>query len=643
MMSSSPRPSALIPPSLDRLLACAALRKDLGSLVLYDAASELLECVADVWGGQLAAVLGQPVHRVWLSSWTTEEDLWGVGDALPAPLGRPGLIVDEGPRLVVIPDLTRLSLAGLRACVALMDSEVAAIEREGQSRRFQPRCYWLASCSLAEVGQVSPHLLDRFALRVRAPAVHGNRVAALERALEEAHERSPASGSKEEVSSGPDATRWVQAAHVAVRLTAEASEAAVARLPHISGTGHRGLLTLTRLACALAQLEYVEHSGTQVTPVYVQSVHINEAAQLLQLPAHGDETSQNPTNLNQAEQEAKYTRAPKNVEAQEEPASNTTTLVAPAQLPLAEAEEMSPQLVRVEPVAVSQQECQPIATLAPLEVERATPVQREHTPLRLPSFRGTRERGSIIGARPAMDLRDLAIVPTLLAAAPYQRIRRKQAGTPQRKKLLLTNSDLRAWVRSPIPQQLLVLVLDFTCEAPSNWQRALLPYLSEAYVERAPICIIQVGAQGAESELRAQRVLARNVLVPAVAQALEAKAGRATPLADGLELAMATLRRLLRVGRQAALHARLVLFTDGRGNIPLEASRIGHLQGPVAIEGVEDALRIAAQLRGMRQVTSVLLRPPGTVLGQLPVLLADALGAELVDVMPSVRVEGEMP
>jgi magnesium chelatase subunit D len=637
----------LIPQPLKQLLACAALREELGSLILYDAAPELLECAADVWSERLAAVLGQPVHRVWFGSWTTEEDLWGLGDALPAPLRRPGLIVDEAPRLVVIPELTRLSLAGLRACVALMGAEVAAIEREGQSRRFQPRCYWLASCALAEVGQVSPHLLDRFALRIRAPAVRGSRVAALERALEETGERPPVPGSKEEAPSSPEAARWARAAHAPIRLTAEAREAAVARLPHIPGTGHRSLLTLTRLACALAQLESVEHDGTLVSPVGVQAVHVEEAARLLQLPGQGEEMSRRPENLSPAEQEEKSTRAPKGVKAQEERTADTATSQATDQPPLAEAEEVSSHAVRVEPAAVSQEEPQPVATLAPLEVERTTPVQREHAPLRLPSFQGGRvsakERGPVIGTRPTLNLRDLAVVPTMLAAAPYQRLRRKQAGRPRSRKLLLTHSDLRAWLRSPIAQHLLVLVLDFTTEAPNHWQRALLPHLSEAYVERAQVCIIQVGAQGAENELRAQRVLARNVLVPTVAQALEARAGRATPLADGLELAMATLRRLLRVGRRATLHAKLVVFTDGRGNIPLEVSRRGQLQGSVGREGVEDALRTAAQLRGMRQVTSVLLRPPGSVLRQLPVLLADALGAEFVDIAPPARMEGELP
>lgn len=66
----------------------------------------------------------------------------------------------------MIPDLTKLSLAAARACVVLMGADVAHLERHGQQAQWQPNLCWLAGCASSEVGMVSPHLLDRFALRL---------------------------------------------------------------------------------------------------------------------------------------------------------------------------------------------------------------------------------------------------------------------------------------------------------------------------------------------------------------------------------------------------------------------------------------------------------------------------------------------
>ncbi|MFM5960678.1 MAG: hypothetical protein ACKOQ2_26585, partial [Dolichospermum sp.] len=68
-------------------------------------------------------------------------------------------------RLVIIPDLTKLSLAAMRATVVLMGANVAHLERHGQTKSWQPNLCWLVGCSSQkeEIGKISPHLLDRFA------------------------------------------------------------------------------------------------------------------------------------------------------------------------------------------------------------------------------------------------------------------------------------------------------------------------------------------------------------------------------------------------------------------------------------------------------------------------------------------------
>jgi magnesium chelatase subunit D len=91
-------------------------------------------------------------------------------------------------------------------------------------------------------------------------------------------------------------------------------------------------------------------------------------------------------------------------------------------------------------------------------------------------------------------------------------------------------------------------------------------------------------------------------------------------------------RRALRRGHRGLQQVQLVVVTDGRGNVPLEASRIGRVARPVGREGVDDALAVARQIRSLRRVQAVLLDPQPPQHAELPTLLADALGATVVTI-----------
>jgi magnesium chelatase subunit D len=112
-----------------------------------------------------------------------------------------------------------------------------------------------------------------------------------------------------------------------------------------------------------------------------------------------------------------------------------------------------------------------------------------------------------------------------------------------------------------------------------------------------------------------------------LAAALEAPAGKATPLAHGLELALQTLRHALQHGRQIAHSARLVVISDGRGNVPLTASITGRIENPVGREGIEDALHTAHKLRALDRVEISFLDPQPSSHAGLVSDLADGLGA----------------
>jgi magnesium chelatase subunit D len=268
--------------------------------------------------------------------------------------------------------------------------------------------------------------------------------------------------------------------------------------------------------------------------------------------------------------------------------------------------------------------------------EDRVPPAREADPLRWPAQR-PRAAGSaggpVIGTQPAAALRDIALVSTVLSAAKFQKVRPPPppGGCP----FLITRADLRSYRRAPVPGHLLVLVLDWTCTSNRDWEQALRPHLRWAYVGRARVTLIQVGSAEAREPLRAEQINARNLLSPRVGAALDSlhqARGTATPLAHGLDLATRTLRKELQHGRGAVRQARLVVFTDGRGNVPLAASRAARLDDLVSRQGVEDALQVARALRALNHVEAFFLNPLPRQYADLPLTLAEALGATVQEV-----------
>jgi magnesium chelatase subunit D len=194
---------------------------------------------------------------------------------------------------------------------------------------------------------------------------------------------------------------------------------------------------------------------------------------------------------------------------------------------------------------------------------------------------------------------------------------------------MISATDLRAHRRAAPDDRLLVLVLDYTCRGDWDWVDTLMPYLKWAYVERAGVCLVKVGAKG-DAELRAERLLARSLLAPAIDTELSAAAGDSTPLAHGLEVALHTLRHELHHGRNGVLEACLVVVTDGRGNVPLDAARSGQPRCPVGRAGINDANAVAEQLAALDRVRRVVIDPRPTAHPDLPAQLAARLNAAVV-------------
>lgn len=92
------------------------------------------------------------------------------------------------------------------------------------------------------------------------------------------------------------------------------------------------------------------------------------------------------------------------------------------------------------------------------------------------------------------------------------------------------------------------------------------------------------------------------------------------------------MQQAIQHGRSRVSGARLVVLTDGRGNVSLQSSLSGQLVFPVGRSGVEDALEVAKQISALDNVVSVVLDPLPAEYTYLPHELAAALGGGIVEI-----------
>jgi magnesium chelatase subunit D len=195
-------------------------------------------------------------------------------------------------------------------------------------------------------------------------------------------------------------------------------------------------------------------------------------------------------------------------------------------------------------------------------------------------------RGRPAGTRPGT-LRSggrLALVETLRAAAPWQRLRRLDAGAPVRR-VVIRRDDIRL-VRLKAPSQTTTI---FAVDASGSAALARLAeakgavelLLGDCYVRRDTVALIAFRGAAAELVLpptgslaRARRCLAG---VPG---------GGGTPLAAAIDLVAAVADSVARKGRTPVA----VLLTDGRANVARDGK-------PGRAQAEQDALDAARRLR----------------------------------------------
>jgi magnesium chelatase subunit D len=573
-------------PRVATALACAAMDKQLAGIILFDLDPELTMPLAR-W---LVRLMGESAPVAVLGEVATEDDLWL--KVSPGPGGISGFRLtagpllgqDRAPRVIVVPDLARLNAAAARAAVVLLGADVAYLQRAGQDLSWQPADRWLTRCSRDEVGRVPLHLLDRLAVRIDAGGLRTR--------------------DRPRIFAEPPAT-WLHAVQTArvPGVSAAAADRVLEYLPAGTSAVRRDL-TLARMARALAVL-----NGDSV----VEVIHVDSAARLTGLaslpsafPGHDGRDITGPGAFPEGTAASTVTRS-------------------------------GADMVRItsdEPKVLPGTPLSDVAPSGDPYPEDDTDPQREPNMLRVEWQSPTdyrQQRGHPIGSQPTRGFRDLALTSTILEAAKYQALRcETRLHHRSRHSIHVTGADLRSYRRSPVPGRLLVLLVDHTCRRGWDWYAALAPYLQWAYAARAYVGVVEVGAADAADELRARAFLAHNLLDPRVAAALERPSGRATPLADGLGLAAGLLRHHTQQGDATVVEALLVIVTDGRANVPLQASKSGQISSPVASEGVADAVDVARQIAMLHRVRSVVIDPGPRPYAHLTTTLADALHAVVV-------------
>lgn len=654
-MNLNPSLKAKIQNPLMKSLCCVALNRGLRSILLFDISPVDLQQIAGVLISLLKAVTECGIVPIKLGTFESEDDLWGqIGlwgelenQAFKWQSGLLGKTENDLEiRLVIIPDLTKLSLAAMRACVVLMEADVVHLERHGQNLYWQPNLCWLVGCSSQpeEIGKISPHLLDRFAIRLNGKINNNtDRVSQIKQLLNDKRLEQKSLFQEREIE--PELQQWLKQVSI---LQPKMTPEALKRILDYTSTltvYHRRELALARFSSTFAQLE----AEKQVTVA-----HVDRVAKMIGLKLEQEINNPNNENINIIP--IPEINSPEN-EFKSEPSLELKDKLKPK---LGDNDpKKENELTKLTIYQGDEPQSFPdisLSNIEPLEnpyIEDITPLEREIASLKFPTRRFKSKaiaRGTIIGVEKSSTVQDLAIVRTLLEAAKFQNIRQNNHLNSHRK-LKISPTDIYRHRRAPVAEQMLMMLLDYTCLESCQWEEQLFPYISWAYTQRASIGIMQVGIATDSAilkeeelkfninaeELRAKKISAQNVLVPSINIALDlekTKKGKATPLAHGFDLTLQTLRHALQHGRNTIQKAVLVVISDGRGNVPLEASHLGKIQLPVGRKGFEDALEIAQKIGNLDNVDAVFLNPQRKQYPDLPLLLAQALGAKVVAIPP---------
>jgi magnesium chelatase subunit D len=541
--------------------------------------------VRDHWFGDLRGALaaGIPVRR--LPARIEDDRLLGGVDLVATlrtgtPILQTGLLAETDGGVVVIPMAERLSGGNGARIAGALDRGEVVIERDGLSRRLPTRIGVVAFDEAASPEEQVPSVLSsRLAFLVDL------RDLSLRATAHEAVEPAATEAARKRLGSVEPATDEIIAALVATAM----------RLGIDSVVPPLLSLRVARAAAALAGRHRIETDDA----VLAARLVLAPRARVAPVPEETkDQRSEDPP-LDDAAPQPAMPEQSDSIDAEAPAAPSAMSDLADVMLAAVEAALPEHLLASLQP---GSQDRRPAGTAGSIGALQAAAL-----------------RGRPIGSRPGAlhTGARLALVDTLRAAAPWQRLR--AAELPERpgaRRIAVRASDIRLKRFAERRDSTIVFCVDASGSAAfhrlAEAKGAVELLLAEAYVARTQAALIAFRGQGAELILPPTRSLSR-------AKALLASlpGGGGTPLASGIDLAVLVALAERRKGREPLV----VLLTDGRANIGRD--------GAPARAGAADEALASARQAAAKRVSAVFIdtspRPRDDAAA-----LASAMGARYV-------------
>ncbi len=470
--------------------------------------------ISEAWIALLRPLLGEqtPLRRLPIHI-TDDRLLGGLDLTATMAAGRPmiqrGLLCETDGGILVIPMAERLPSAVAARIARVLDSQEVALEREGFAERMEARISIVAFDESIDRDEMAPAALrERLACHVDLAGVR----------------ELPVNGMP---THGEIACARVNLHHVHVGEDIVSSLCAAALALGIRSLAAPFLAV--RVACASAALR----GGNVVKEDVELAARLVLAPRATMIPA------------DQEQQEQSEPEPPPPEESSEENNSRD------------ESEALKDVV---------------LAAAASALPDDILSMLRLNAGARKPNTRGgagpvlkSRQRGRPVGVRagkPGEGAR-LAIVETLRAAAPRQRLRQSKAREGRRDRLIdVRPDDLRISRRRQRTGTTTIFVVDASGSAAlhrlAEAKGAIELMLADCYVRRDEVALIAFGGRGAELILPPTRALAR-----AKRNLAGLPGGGGTPLAAGLDAAAALAGAVRRKGSAPGV----VLLTDGCANL----------------------------------------------------------------------------
>ncbi|NTW48670.1 MAG: magnesium chelatase ATPase subunit D [Chlorobiales bacterium] len=212
----------------------------------------------------------------------------------------------------------------------------------------------------------------------------------------------------------------------------------------------------------------------------------------------------------------------------------------------------------------------------------------------------------------------VALIPTLIAAAPWQTSRRKENLKHNSGSIIIRKDDIRIKKFRDKAGTLFIFVVDASGSMALNRMRqakgAVSQLLQNAYVHRDQVALVAFRGQAA------QVLLPPSQSVERAKRALDVlPTGGGTPLASALFISWQTA---LHMQTKGVTQTMLVLITDGRGNIPLNPGQPNGQTEAAPPNKAQIAEEIESIARAIR---------------------ADGVGAVVIDTQVNYLSRGEAP